>query len=52
MRKVMVFLLGFVFVIQVFQAQERPNIIYILADDMGPGDVQAYNKQGEILTAK
>ncbi|WP_111709809.1 sulfatase family protein [Lutibacter citreus] len=29
---------------------EKPNIIYILADDMGIGDVQAYNKEGKIPT--
>ncbi|MFD2257848.1 sulfatase-like hydrolase/transferase [Luteolibacter algae] len=27
-----------------------PNIVYILADDMGPGDVSAYNKDGKIPT--
>lgn len=27
-----------------------PNIIYILADDMGPGDVSAYNPKGKIPT--
>ena len=25
-------------------ASDRPNIVYILADDMGPGDIQALNK--------
>lgn len=28
----------------------KPNIVYILADDMGPGDVQAYNQDGKIPT--
>lgn len=28
----------------------RPNIVYILADDMGPGDVSAYNPDGKIPT--
>lgn len=28
----------------------NPNIIYILADDMGIGDVGAYNSDGKILT--
>ncbi|MDZ8117003.1 sulfatase family protein [Pontiella agarivorans] len=27
-----------------------PNIVYILADDMGPGDVSAYNTAGKIPT--
>ncbi|VGO18928.1 sulfatase family protein [Pontiella sulfatireligans] len=31
-------------------AADRPNIIYILADDMGPGDVAAYNKDSKIPT--
>lgn len=29
---------------------EKPNIVYILADDMGIGDVQAYNSEGKIPT--
>lgn len=28
----------------------RPNIVYILADDMGPGDVSCYNPGGKIPT--
>ncbi|TWT80220.1 Arylsulfatase [Planctomycetes bacterium CA13] len=31
-------------------AAETPNIIYILADDMGQGDVGAYNKDSRIPT--
>lgn len=31
-------------------AQEGPNIIYILADDMGTGDVKAYNKDCKFPT--
>ena len=29
---------------------EKPNIVYILADDMGVGDVQALNPEGKIPT--
>ncbi len=31
-------------------AAEQPNIIYILADDMGQGDTTAYNSEGKIPT--
>jgi hypothetical protein len=31
-------------------AADKPNIVYILADDMGYGDVGAYNPQSKIPT--
>jgi arylsulfatase A-like enzyme len=32
------------------EAPARPNIVYILADDLGIGDVRAYNPEGKIPT--
>jgi arylsulfatase A len=36
--------------VALLSAAETPNIVYILADDMGQGDVSAYNKDGKIPT--
>jgi arylsulfatase A-like enzyme len=35
---------------QSIQAQQQPNIIYILADDLGYGDLSAFNPEGKINT--
>ncbi|GAB4042891.1 hypothetical protein GCM10028810_03390 [Spirosoma litoris] len=32
------------------QKQQAPNIVYILADDLGYGDVSVYNPTGQIPT--
>jgi arylsulfatase A-like enzyme len=37
-------------VTSVFSQIEKPNIIYILADDLGIGDVSAFNKNSKIQT--
>lgn len=34
----------------VYSQSEKPNIIYILADDLGIGDVSVYNKASKIQT--
>lgn len=30
------------------QEKQAPNIIFVLADDMGIGDVQAFNAEGKL----
>nr|MBI1228700.1 sulfatase-like hydrolase/transferase [Cytophagales bacterium] len=40
----------FLFAGTVALAQNRPNIIYILADDMGIGDASCYNPESKIIT--
>jgi arylsulfatase A len=31
-------------------AKEKPNVIILITDDMGIGDLSVYNKNGKILT--
>jgi arylsulfatase A-like enzyme len=50
MKRVFIFVIPFVFFTTNILAQKRPNIIYILADDLGIGDVSCYNPKGKIMT--
>ena len=36
--------------VSLLHSQNQPNIIYILADDMGSGDVMVYNKDAKFPT--
>ena len=49
MKKLFLFVFVLVNSIHIY-AQQKPNIVYILADDMGIGDVSAYNPNGKIQT--
>ncbi|MFY0714913.1 arylsulfatase [Seonamhaeicola sp. NFXS20] len=50
--KQLIFFLLFISIItvQAQKANKNPNIIYILADDMGYGDVSCFNPEGKIPT--
>ena len=43
-------LLAALLCIQVTEATETPNIVFILADDLGYGDVACYNADSQIPT--
>jgi arylsulfatase A len=43
-------LLFFVLLISARAGAQRPNIVYILADDLGYGDISIYNPEGKIST--
>ena len=40
----------FLLITSILYGQKSPNIIYILADDMGIGDVRTYNKDCKFPT--
>jgi arylsulfatase A-like enzyme len=43
----------FILIVSYVSAQQKPNILYIICDDLGYGDVQALNpEKGKILTPK
>ncbi|MBP0904158.1 arylsulfatase [Mariniflexile gromovii] len=51
MKHVLLILLSFsVMTVQSQKANQSPNIIYILADDLGYGDVKCFNPEGKIPT--
>ncbi len=50
MKKPLYFFIICFFLINNTYAQKRPNVIYILADDLGIGDVSCYNPKGKIIT--
>jgi arylsulfatase A-like enzyme len=45
MRQLPALVTAFAAIASLAHASDKPNIIYILADDMGPGDVKAYNEE-------
>jgi arylsulfatase A-like enzyme len=50
MKNIIILLLLICFIDNSVSFAQKPNIIYILADDLGIGDVSAYNPEGKIQT--
>lgn len=50
LQQIILSAISFIFVLAHAIADSRPNIIYILADDMGYGDIQAMNPKSKVPT--
>ena len=50
MKKFACLIIAFIITSTLYAQHKNPNIIYILADDMGYGDVSALNKNSKLNT--